>query len=113
MSYNDLMDAYKRGRISRRSFIRGMVAVGVSAVVAERLASQVEAAPAGRSAGWSRYIGEDVYDDVYGEPELPATGAGSSSEGGLSVKFLAIGGAAAAAGAALLRRVKGSEAPAE
>src|SRR5215204_815126 len=86
---NELIEAYQNGRISRRSFVRGMMALGVSASVAVRLADGVRAAPGSKSGAGHR---SDVYDDVY---ELPDTGAGPTS-GDSWVKPLAILGAGAA-----------------
>jgi hypothetical protein len=103
---NDLIEAYQNGRISRRSFVRGMMALGVSASVAVSLADGVRAAPGGKS-GARR--GSDVYDDVY---ELPTTGAGPTS-GDSWVKPLAILGAGAALVAGGLRRMKGAPSTAE
>jgi len=104
---NDLIEAYQNGRISRRAFVRGMMALGVSASVAVSLADGVAAAPAGRT---SRVLSSDVYeDDVY---ELPDTGAGSTS-GDSWVKPMAILGAGAALVAGGLRRLKGSTSTAE
>src|SRR5215204_5459516 len=60
---NDLIEAYQNGRISRRSFVRGMMALGVSASVAVSLADGVRAAPGG---GRSALRSDDAYeDDVY------------------------------------------------
>lgn len=107
MARNDLIEAYQNGRISRRSFVRGMMALGVSASVAVSLADGVRAAPGGRSAG---FRSDDVYeDDVY---ELPDTGAGMTS-GDSWVKPMAILGAGAALVAGGLRRLKGSTSTAE
>jgi hypothetical protein len=106
---NDLIEAYQNGRISRRAFVRGMMALGVSASVAVSLADGVAAAPAGRTSGF-RGSNADVYeDDVY---ELPDTGAGSAS-GDSWVKPMAILGAGAALVAGGLRRLKGSTSSAE
>jgi hypothetical protein len=103
---NDLIEAYQNGRISRRSFVRGMMALGVSASVAVSLADGVRAA--GNKGAASRR-GSDVYDDVY---ELPTTGAGPTS-GDSWVKPLAILGAGAALVAGGLRRMKGAPSTAE
>jgi hypothetical protein len=104
---NDLIEAYQNGRISRRSFVRGMMALGVSASVAVSLADGVRAAPGG---GRSALRSDDAYeDDVY---ELPDTGAGMGSSDSW-VKPLAILGAGAALVAGGLRRLKGSTSTAE
>jgi hypothetical protein len=97
-----LIEAYQNGRISRRTFVRGMMALGVSASVAVSLADGVRAAPGSKTA--SRR-GRDVYDDVY---ELPSTGIGDSGSGDSWVKPMAILGAGAALVAGGLRRLKGS-----
>jgi hypothetical protein len=105
---NDLIEAYQNGRISRRAFVRGMMALGVSASVAVSLADGVRAAPGARKASLRS---DDVYeDDVY---ELPSTGAGMSGSGDSWVKPLAILGAGAALVAGGLRRLKGSPTTAE
>jgi hypothetical protein len=105
---NDLIEAYQNGRISRRAFVRGMMALGVSASVAVSLADGVRAAPGGRKASLRS---DDVYeDDVY---ELPSTGAGISGSGDSWVKPLAVLGAGAALLAGGLRRLKGSPTTAE
>lgn len=102
---NDLIEAYQNGRISRRTFVRGMMALGVSASVAVSLADGAgvaSAAPARQSS--------DIYDDdVY---ELPTTGVGPST-GDSWVKPMAILGAGAAIVAGGLRRLKGSTSTAE
>ena len=78
MSRSELTDAYVSGRISRRSFVRGMVALGASVPVAMALADKVSAAPGG-AARISR--SSDVYPDPY--PWPPKTGLpGSSGEAG-------------------------------
>jgi hypothetical protein len=104
---NDLIEAYQNGRISRRAFVRGMMALGVSASVAVSLADGVRAAPGARR---SSLRGSDVYDDTY---ELPSTGIGASGSGDSWVKPLAVLGAGAALVAGGLRRLKGSPTTAE
>jgi hypothetical protein len=107
---NDLIEAYQNGRISRRSFVRGMMALGVSASVAVSLADGVRAAPGGRTTGRRGGAQDDTYDDdVY---ELPDTGAGMGS-GDSWIKPMAILGAGAALVAGGLRRLKGSTSTAE
>jgi hypothetical protein len=104
---NDLIEAYQNGRISRRSFVRGMMALGVSASVAVSLADGVRASS---GPGKTMRRAEDAYaDDVY---ELPDTGAGMGS-GDSWVKPMAILGAGAALVAGGLRRLKGSTSTAE
>jgi len=68
MSRSELTDAYVSGRISRRSFVRGMVALGASVPVAMALADKVSAAPGG-AARISR--SSDVYPDPYPWPPKP------------------------------------------
>jgi hypothetical protein len=104
---NDLIEAYQNGRISRRAFVRGMMALGVSASVAVSLAEGVRAAP---GAGNRRSLRDDAYDDVY---ELPSTGVGDSGSGDSWVKPLAVLGAGAALVAGGLRRLKGDPTTAE
>lgn len=116
MARNELIEAYQNGRISRRAFVRGMMALGVSASVAVSLADGVRAAP---SAGSKRAVSEDVYGntgDVYDPAKtvtLPSTGAGISGSGDSWVKPLAVLGAGAALVAGGLRRLKGSPNTAE
>jgi hypothetical protein len=104
---NDLIEAYQNGRISRRAFVRGMMALGASASVAVSLADGVRAAPGARKANLRS---DDTYEDVY---ELPSTGAGVSGSGDSWVKPLAVLGAGAALVAGGLRRLKGSPNTAE
>lgn len=110
MARNDLIEAYQNGRISRRSFVRGMMALGVSASVAVSLADGVRAAPGGRASGFRSANADDVYeDDVY---ELPDTGTGTAATDSW-LKPMAILGAGAALVAGGLRRLKGSTETAE
>jgi len=60
MSRSELTDAYVRGRISRQSFVRGMVALGASLTTAVAMAETISAAPGATISGISR--------DVYYEP---------------------------------------------
>ena len=104
MARNDLIEAYQNERISRRTFVRGMMALGVSASVAVTLADNVATAAPARQTS-------DIYkDDVY---ELPTTGIGSADAGDSWVKLMAILGAGAAIVAGGLRRLKGSPSTAE
>src|SRR4029453_9497437 len=68
MSRSELTDAYVSGRISRRSFVRGMVALGASVPVAMALADKVSAA-GNASARISR--SSDTYPDPYPYPPKP------------------------------------------
>ena len=104
---NDLIEAYQNGRISRRAFVRGMMALGVSASVAVKLADGVRAAPGAQTKGAHR---DDAYEDVYA---LPSTGTGAPGSGDTWVKPLAILGAGAALVAGGLRRLKGNPNTAE
>jgi hypothetical protein len=114
-----LIDAYRHGRIDRRAFIRGMVAVGMSVSLATALADQVRAAPA-PAGRISRVHGQDdIYepdDDIY-EPEapvaLPSTGATDATSPSGWAKPLAVIGAGAALAAGAMRRLKGTEAKPE
>jgi hypothetical protein len=112
MSRNDLIDAYRRGRISRRSFVKGMTALGVSGVAATKMADDLRAAPAGPRGARSVSPGTD---DVYPTPttapaQLPSTGVGGSDSGSSILKPIAVAGAAAAAFvAAKYRKIRGAE----
>jgi hypothetical protein len=113
MSRNDLIDAYRRGRISRRSFVKGLTALGVSGVAAAKMADDLRAAPAGPRGARSVSPGTD---DVYPTPTtapstLPDTGVGGAGDGGSSLlKPIAVAGAAAAAFvAAKYRKIRGAE----
>jgi hypothetical protein len=115
MSRSELTDAYVSGRISRRSFVRGMVALGASVPVALALADQASAA-SGASAKLSRTA--DVYTDGYPKPppkkepepvtQLPATGSGGD-EGTSIAAPIAAGAAAAALVALRMRQPKKDE----
>ena len=122
MSRSELTDAYVSGRISRRSFVRGMVALGASVPVAMALADKVSAAPGG-AARISR--SSDVYPDPYPWPPLkpvhphhpkpapapaavttlPATGIAQQDQSSI-VAPLAAGAAAAALVALRMRQPK-------
>lgn len=126
MSRSELTDAYVSGRISRRSFVRGMVALGASVPVAMALADKVSAAPGGVTR-MSRSA--DVYPDPYPWPPkpvkpvypvkpvkpapaavttLPATGVAQQDQSSI-VAPLAAGAAAAALVALRMRQSKKSE----
>ena len=128
MSRSELTDAYVSGRISRRSFVRGMVALGASVPVAMALADKVSAAPGG-AARISR--SSDIYPDPYPWPPkppkphhphkpkparrhhctvttLPATGVAQQDQSSI-VAPLAAGAAAAALVALRMRQPKKSE----
>jgi hypothetical protein len=123
MSRNELIEAYQSGRISRRTFIRGMVGIGLSVSVATVMADQLRAAPAAQTSDDLAGAGvDDVYDDVYGTPtppaepvtELPGTGSGNSSDRSSNwMKPMAILGAGTALAAGALRRLKGGTAKPE
>lgn len=119
MSRSELTDAYVSGRISRRSFVRGMVALGASVPVAMALADKVSAAPSGGSRAM-RAASSDVYPDPYPKPPkppappapkpvtvttLPATGVAEQDKSSV-VAPLAAGAAAAALVALRMRQPK-------
>lgn len=120
MSRSELTDAYVSGRISRRSFVRGMVALGASVPVAMALADKVSAAPSG-AARMGRSANSDVYPDPYPHPHphphphpkppapavttLPATGVAEQDKSSV-VAPLAAGAAAAALVALRMRQPK-------
>lgn len=117
MSRSELTDAYVSGRISRRSFVRGMVALGASVPVAMALADKVSAAPSG-AARVGRVAAGDVYPDPYPRPPhhhhrpkppvvtaLPATGVAEQDKSSV-VAPLAAGAAAAALVALRMRQPK-------
>jgi hypothetical protein len=99
MSRNQLIDSYQTGRIGRRTFIKGMVGLGLSASVATALADKVRAVPASTAPK------DDIYDPGTPVTGLPNTGigqgSGSSKNAGAT---LAVLGAGAAAVAGILRR---------
>ena len=119
MSRSELTDAYVSGRISRRSFVRGMVALGASVPVAMALADKVSAAPGG-AAGSRLSRSGDVYPDPYPHPpvppkpapkpitKLPATGVAEQDKSSV-VAPLAAGAAAAALVALRMRQPKKTE----
>ncbi|MCC6674875.1 MAG: hypothetical protein IT339_06745 [Thermomicrobiales bacterium] len=117
MSRSELTDAYVSGRISRRSFVRGMVALGASVPVAMALADKVSAAPGG-AARIGRSANGDVYPDPYPKPHpkpkppvvnvLPATGVAEQDNASI-VAPLAAGAAAAALVALRMRQPKKTE----
>ena len=121
MSRSELTDAYVSGRISRRSFVRGMVALGASVPVAMALADKVSAAPSG-APRLGRNANSDVYPDPYPphhhhhhHPKpapapvtvttLPATGVAEQDKSSV-VAPLAAGAAAAALIALRMRQPK-------
>ena len=121
MSRSELTDAYVSGRISRRSFVRGMVALGASVPVAMALADKVSAAPSG-APRMGRNANSDVYPDPYPphhhhhhHPQptpapvtvttLPATGVAEQDKSSV-VAPLAAGAAAAALVALRMRQPK-------
>lgn len=68
MSREDLVVAYVDGRLSRRVFIRKLVALGVTAAAAVTYADALAGAPAGSRVAAAA-------DDLY--PEEPTTGPGA------------------------------------
>jgi hypothetical protein len=132
MSRNELIDAYRRGRISRRTFVKGMTAAGFSLAAANHAADNLRAAPApggGRSGALYGVVPtpDDVYPTVAptaaatsaptatggatgGTTTLPNTGVGDSDSGSSLWKPVAVAGAAAVAFAASRwRKIRGSE----
>ena len=122
MSHNELVDAYRRGKISRRTFVRGMVALGATVTMAERAATAY-AAPQNPARSASLRAQGDVYggeDDggtggrssggsSSGGSKLPRTGSGPAAAGSWLKPATLVAGAAALAVAGL-RRLKGTEA---
>jgi hypothetical protein len=105
MSRNQLIDSYQTGRIGRRTFIKGMVGLGLSASVATALADKVRAAPTSSPAK------DDIYDPGAPVTGLPNTGIGQASSSSKNTgATLAVLGAGAAAVAGMLRR-KANTAP--
>ena len=120
MSRNELIDAYRRGRISRRTFVRGMTALGISGAAAARMADTMRAAPAPRGGRGTAAFQDDVYPTVAptvappaptrAPSQLPNTGAGGEDSGSSLWKPVAVAGAAAAAFAASRwRKIRGAE----
>lgn len=111
MSRAELLDAYRRGTLSRRGFVRGMGALGVSIATANHLADQVAA---------STKPADDVYDaDRHTAPkptpasapatviELPSTGTGADARPeSTRMKILGLMGASAALAATGFRRLR-------
>jgi hypothetical protein len=122
------MTAYQAGRISRRTFIRGMAALGLSVSVATALAESIEAAPAGGgNRGQARAVGmpDEPRDDTYGEAPhrhrhhetgtgavttLPETGIGQSQSSGSGLLKTGMVAGAAALIAGGYRKLKGAAA---
>ena len=95
MSQNDLVEAYRRGRISRRTFIRGMVALGATMTMANRAADTYAAPQRPAGAAASRAQG-----DVYGDDDDGAGGGttGGSSSGGGTTGGSSSGGSSSGGG---------------
>ena len=121
MTRNELVAAYQTGRIDRRTFIKGMTALGLSMSVASAMADRLRAAPATTSSRLSvRFAGDDTYgeppDDTYEEPvdetggvtTLPSTGAGDGPGRNWAAPLAALGGAAALM-ASRVRRLRSGE----
>lgn len=132
MSRNELTDAFERGSISRRSFVRGMVALGASVGAAVALADNISAAPGAKRSA----LVSDTYDTGgaggetggAGYPEsgnsdmgsgttsggemvtaLPSTGVAETSSSVGKNTVIAAGAAAAAAVALRMRQPKQSK----
>jgi hypothetical protein len=73
LSREELVSGYAAGRLSRRVFIRGLVALGVSGGAALAYADALGASPAPRPAG--RGATADLYPpgDLYPPPTPPTT----------------------------------------
>lgn len=100
MSRNQLIESYQSGRIGRRTFVKGMVGLGMSATLATALADKVRAAST--TSGSSS---DDTYDPGTPVTGLPDTGVGQTPDSPANVgKTLAVLGAGAAAVAGILRR---------
>jgi hypothetical protein len=104
MSQPELVVAYRSGRIGRRTFVRGLVGLGMSLSVATAMADRVRAQAGTPVASPTP---DDVYDPGTEVPvtELPNTGSSDSSDAtGTIAKTLAVLGGGAAVVAGLLRR---------
>ena len=113
VSRSELLDAYRRGTLSRRAFVRGMTALGVSIATANHLADRVAA---------SSKPADDVYDAGDHTPTpakpiatssevtmLPSTGEGETADASSQssrATILGLLGASAAFAAAGLRRLR-------
>ena len=74
MSREELVSGYTSGRLSRRVFVKGLVALGVTGTAAVAYANALAAAPA---ATPRQTLSADVYD-VY-PPEDPSNVAGAGA----------------------------------
>lgn len=102
MSRSELTDAYVSGRISRRSFVRGMMALGASVPVAMALADRV-------TAGWPNTSklqrnDDDIYADLYERTPLTQASTQPAHDSSTLMAPLAAGAAAAALVAIRMRR---------
>ena len=142
MSRSELTDAYVRGRISRQSFVRGMVALGASLTTAVAMAETISAAPGATISGISRDVyyeppkkdeyppKKDEYPTYKPEPEvyapaggtttygvtvasLPSTGVAGDNASPAGAAVVAAGAAAAALVAMRMRQAKTSESDVE
>src|SRR3954451_16487693 len=77
MSRSELISSYQNGRIDRRTLVKGLMALGMSATIATAMADRLRAAPAPKGQLSGRFQ-DDSYDDTYGED--PGTGTGGVSE---------------------------------
>src|SRR4051794_12955542 len=105
MSRSELISSYQNGRIDRRTLIKGLMALGMSATIATAMADRLRAAPAPKGHLSGRFQ-DDSYDDTYGEDtggestggvsELPNTGApATESTSNWMAPAAALGAAAA------------------
>lgn len=76
MSREDLEHAYRQGKLSRRDFVRGLTAVGLSVAAANRMADQ---AMAGAEATNEAPSPATHVDDVYDVTKKPIIGDWSAT----------------------------------
>lgn len=81
MTREELVDAYVGGRVSRRGFIRGLVALGVTAGAAATYAGSLASAAPAR-AGTTAAV-NDIYD-IYGNTTTTAAPGGEVNSAGAS-----------------------------
>jgi hypothetical protein len=94
LSREDLVDSYVHGRISRRLFVRGLVALGVSAGAAATYADSLSAAAAPRAASPAA-----ATDDYYPQEPTSSTSTTTTVAGGAAEVGAGEAGVSGAAGA--------------
>ena len=105
MSRSELIEAYVRGGIDRRTFLKGMAALGASVTTAALMADSLQAAPTNENSLSASFQGDDDDDDDDdGIGQLPNTGIGDSNTSNGLLGAVAVGGVAAAAASVLLRK---------